>query len=1429
MNNLDSATRRARRLLVSRRLSVLIAIWVVVVLAMIAIDWMARFSNGARITAFIILIAGTVLAITLWLLPTISFRPSRGRLALQLERLEPDLKGRLASGIEFESSGLTKTSPLAAASVAETRRRLHGVSVGSMINPNPAWRALVVLVIIILGCLTWIVLKPEPAQLGFTRVLTPWSSAQWPPRTAVASRMHQIVPDHRVHGRGLPLLLRAENLTPNRTNDPIEATYRFIEDGQPSAWTVVMLTHQRDGVHERLIPTSGEAIEVSFMTSDAETETERILLMPLPKIEDMSLTVEPPEHAKPWKEARLVESSPGSNGLNFIRPPVLEGSRLQLDVKLNRSITIPREATARSQWLDRTFGLTELDTKPVFIVDDEDRAHWSLTWEAKGSQRMLLSLEDEFGLESIEPTPIHIPVEQDHPPDVVLLEPEQDLDVLPTAVIPLVAEAVDNLPLRTIGITVIRGDDDRIAGDELEASSERSRIESPLDLASSGAKEGDVLRVRGVASDRWRDDAGEYRQSESRIRTLRVVSEPEFLSQLRDQLALLEQRAMDLENAQRDLQDRYQEIAQAEADASSSEATFSEADPTEGSEENAAQQSAEELASNQRARQSMERRQADISRRIGDQRLQTTSIRDWLQANSLSDEQIETVLDQVEEALADGEESSAEAMRAMESSREAMAEAGSQENSGENSGENSASRSEDEQARVALESQQEVREALQDVVAALAEDQESWLLSRKLDNIESRQQALRDQTRSLAQESRGQRLEELSSELQSEIEDAAREQESLVDAVSELAESMKAQAEAMQEMDPAGAMAMERAAEMAEEQQLESMMSEAADDIEDGRLEMAGGSQQQAMEALEAMQAAMSPNQQDRIADLLRRLTDLKQTIQQLITAQASELAQLDDAIEASDYEGRDTSLITIRNHTLAVSDEARSRSESERGISRRLERAGDSQADAISVLRTSPIEGSLARDHELVALQQLEAALEQLMQMEEQAKQDLMEADRESLAQAYRELGQMQVDIQVRTTPLVDADLSSRRVRHEARRLSVEQATIGDGARLLREDNADIDTRPIFVLMHERVETASDDTTATLSDAQLESQVIRTQARIARDLMAMADSLEDDSPEEEDFERGSQAGGGGGGGGQEEDGVLPPIAELRLLRTLQVDVLEATRLLDRDHGFDPAVRSDEMERLSKLQADLARLGQEMFDRHMNSETPDLPTGDGIPPSFNRLVEPNETEPESIETKRRRPRSLDDLLGLDDIPSPETDPTPLPADHDPLEAIVEEMDRASLLIGEDQVTGPPTQRLQQDIIRRIDSLIDQARQQQSSRSSSSGSSSSNSEQSQNQSQGNQGDQAGQQGQAQQTGSQPQGAEGSDGRGRSLAPGAEEARLGGVLEETDEEWGTLPDRVRELLRQGRRDTYSNVYEQLTGEYYRRLAEQKNEPE
>lgn len=200
--------------------------------------------------------------------------------------------------------------------------------------------------------------------------------------------------------------------------------------------------------------------------------------------------------------------------------------------------------------------------------------------------------------------------------------------------------------------------------------------------------------------------------------------------------------------------------------------------------------------------------------------------------------------------------------------------------------------------------------------------------------------------------------------------------------------------------------------------------------------------------------------------------------------------------------------------------------------------------------------------------------------------------------------------------------------------------------------------------------------------------------------------------------------------------------------------------------------------------------------------------------------------------------SLDDLLGIprDERPAdsrPIDDPgmiDPLEADPDRAaleraltateasqmfrQAVRQMGDVADLL----QVAGDPgvtTQRIQEEILRKLDTLIKAAEQQSSSSSSSQGS-----------------QQQQQQSKQQQAAAQPQPADGSqqqqgDNQMEGTPPGGQEGALADVLDAARAAWGSLPDRVRDTLFEVRSDQFSSMYRALTEEYYRRLAEEPAE--
>lgn len=147
---------------------------------------------------------------------------------------------------------------------------------------------------------------------------------------------------------------------------------------------------------------------------------------------------------------------------------------------------------------------------------------------------------------------------------------------------------------------------------------------------------------------------------------------------------------------------------------------------------------------------------------------------------------------------------------------------------------------------------------------------------------------------------------------------------------------------------------------------------------------------------------------------------------------------------------------------------------------------------------------------------------------------------------------------------------------------------------------------------------------------------------------------------------------------------------------------------------------------------------------------------------------------------------------------------PAEAFRDAVDLMGESADR--LLEGRDP--GLATQRLQETALRRLDELI-QALEDESRRNQQ--------QQQQQQSQGQPQPRPDAPSRPQQ---QPTG---GDNRTERDPPARQDGPLRPGFEAAPAAWGSLPQRVREMLLQGSNDAYSAAYRDLTEQYYRRLAE------
>ena len=198
------------------------------------------------------------------------------------------------------------------------------------------------------------------------------------------------------------------------------------------------------------------------------------------------------------------------------------------------------------------------------------------------------------------------------------------------------------------------------------------------------------------------------------------------------------------------------------------------------------------------------------------------------------------------------------------------------------------------------------------------------------------------------------------------------------------------------------------------------------------------------------------------------------------------------------------------------------------------------------------------------------------------------------------------------------------------------------------------------------------------------------------------------------------------------------------------------------------------------------------------------------------------TAAQETQQDNQTPPSLDELLGLDGLGDNAAEQAVRQNQEelerrlsdvelgDVFDVALEKMELSADLLDGDLNSGLGTQRVQQDILARLDQLIDLAKQmsQQQMSSSSGGSGQSKPKP------GAEQQQAG--GQRSQSGNQ--------GGDADCPKPAQEGDINTILEETGSEWGHLPARLREMLEQAQNSHISVLYRKLTEQYYKRLAEE-----
>jgi len=1170
------ATRaRIRRALLVERLAQALAFGLVAIVVAVALDRVLRLPSAVRVVELLSLLGGGMAWFVMRVLPALRFAPPLVEVALRMERGHGDARGILAAGADMAEAD-APADPITGQLAQEVVHRASAV-VGQadqgIVDARPARRAAVSAAVAVVIFVAMVLLSPESARIALLRLATPFADVQWPARTMVEPAMAS-----KVHPRGSALPLRARTVRGEPASMRVEAQYRLVRNGA-GEWRTVLLSAQPDGSFERLVETDGDAIEVLFRTEDMETLPVTVRLVQAPAVESARASIEPPAYAQGSVDARTVDLGNGTDRRATVSPPVLAGSTITMQLTMRGTTDPPSDTSARSAWIDRSVSITGADGQklvPEFAFDAGKPDSWTLRWRASGRGVIELKPEGAEGIVPTERIAFEIPAIDDAAPVIAIIEPSADESVTPEATPSVVAEGRDDLSVKRIwlDVSVARGKDEpRNAMSVDGAPGATARVERTLSIKELGAQAGDRVVCIARAVDAFEAEGKPRNPVASTPRVFRIISPTELSEQVRSRLGQMRDAAGRLREEQAGIAEAARNAAErTEKDGSS--ATEQERSQLAGTESRMADRMA-----------AFERSLAELSSRL---------------------ERNKTDGDGLDKTIADAAKSAQAANKQAQQAASVMPKSGA------------------EAAKEAAEHAAESERSLADLETALQRDRETAELSRRIDRLAEKLESARRDTKAAGEKSTGKDRQQLGEETRAQLDRAAQAQREAAAEARSLSEDLGKRAEEVQrrqDADPGAAEAMKEAQREADERGLARQLEQAAQQTEQNKMQAAQQSQQQAQQAVQAMQQAMRNQQKKRNEELERRVTEVVDALRALlgqIEEHSLPMQQLvaDDAV-AVDRESK--AMLRLSQNASGITETAMAGGQQLRRAATLVARASEQLDESATALRKSPPEPDAGRASLEAARKSVQEALASAEQAKREADRAAENRRREELRGVYQQVLDRQRSARTNTETIVPAPGKSldRRGFIESRRIAAEQAVVTNLLTAIAK-RADVSGSELYSSSNDEMLAASDLASQDLSSSSVSRRTVMVQKEVEASIAALMEALSDPPEAEDPFAQGAnknqqqqqQPQGGGQQGGNQR---VPPMAELRLLRTMAQRVLDDTAAASELPDADRAAYLARVAQRQKRIMDLGERWMKAMQEQSGTPKDGEEQGDGTP------------------------------------------------------------------------------------------------------------------------------------------------------------------------------------------------------------------------
>ena len=1128
IERLSAIRRTIRRRLIAYGACVVAMGGVAAFLTIVTLDWLLWLPTAIRMLVAGVFLAGFVGATRHWIVRPLLARLELGAVAARLERHFGALDDRLISTVNFLDRGDAGSATMMRQVIANTERILTQLPLESALSLKPLIRRIALTTVTLAALVVMMLTSNGWVQTGLYRYLYPWGELQWPRSVSI-----QPMTGDRVVAIGESVTVRMAIV--RGLTDTLRGVVHVREPGG----SATRLAMRRDDNHtfQATIDTITSDLEYWFEAGDDETKRTpfAISTVPRPEVIEALAEVQPPPYARQQKP-RVEDLADGP-----VHAPV--GGRVRVTVRSSKPVVAAEG--------DAACGLRTDDGEliPLLPAGDDDTQLTTLLTVAS-DLHFRIELRDEHGFENRGAKPQAILATPDAPPVVAVIEPPATVELTPRASLPLLVRVEDDFGVMSLALeSEVGGRETGLTAslsEELVVSEREHGVEAQAsyvwDIERLGLAAGDVVSYSVVATDNHRNETGEGQTGRSAVMHVKIISDAEFDARVRSDLALLEARIRETALAEADLLDRTSVLLRTGETA----VTLTAAE--------------RDLAATLAAEQ------ARLIRRLGELGRRFRRLVDRMERNESGDAEMRGRLSYLIDSL------QRVAATSMTTASTTLSEASS----------TTGAAAQQQRVAAAVEAEEASVDDLRTLLHSMADWGSFRELVTKTRDLLDRQNQIRQKTVSLGKETLGQSIETLNEDDRLHLKRVARQQEQLGGDVERLLERMRATATEGDKDDSTGTQAIEDALRIARALDLSKHLQTSLEGITENRTAAAAIAQQAAAEAMRKMEAALKERENRQLEALRKRLEEARDQVAFLIehqeavqkdTREAGMTAPDDDVWRALNREQH-----TVRGNTRSVADELADMPDNA-AAARLVRQSTRPMGEAERHLRDA--DGSVARADQDEALALLGDALNEL---EVSADETADELFRRTLAQ-IREMLQAvlaaQQDVNVGVAELVGALQETSRVdRRQARTASKLARSQAEVLATLNAELATFEKVVVYRWALERISAWMLESRDRLTNRRLDDELVNITDRIARELEKLITAIQETEnlPMDTQFVETESGGGGGDGGSSKDDQPpVPTVAELLVLKAMQVDINNRTasryEALDMEHATEAELR----------------------------------------------------------------------------------------------------------------------------------------------------------------------------------------------------------------------------------------------------------------